>query len=99
MQNSETAGFELMSDEELVRCYNGGVQDAFGELSVRYIFVIRSEAGNIKLGNDRKDIPFDIILRFIRADDMPDDLCGIVGPCDEDSLAACIQGLICRIFG
>ena len=60
---------------------------------------IRSEAGNIKLRNDRKDIPFDIILRFIRADDMPDDLCGIVGPCDEDSLAACIQGLICRIFG
>ncbi len=57
MQNSETAGFELMSDEELVRCYNGGVQDAFGELSVRYIFVIRSEAGKFyNMGIETDDL-------------------------------------------
>ena len=57
MLDSESAGFELKSDEELVEMYRNGIQDAFGELSVRYIFVIRSaSAGLYNMGVETDDL-------------------------------------------
>lgn len=58
MQNVEfPEKYELMSDEELVELYNGGVQDAFGELSVRYIFVIRNRSADLyNMGIEAEDL-------------------------------------------
>lgn len=49
--------FELFSDEELVAMYNEGVQDAFGELSVRYIVVIRNRSADLyHMGVEAEDL-------------------------------------------
>ncbi len=46
-----------LSDEELVALYKQGVQDAFGELSVRYIVVIRNRsAGLYNMGVEAEDL-------------------------------------------
>ena len=49
--------YELLSDEELVELYNSGVQDAFGELSVRYIVVIRNRSADLyDMGVEAEDL-------------------------------------------
>ncbi len=46
-----------LSDEELVALYKQGVQDAFGELSVRYIVVIRNRSvGLYNMGVEAEDL-------------------------------------------
>ncbi len=44
---SDSCEFVSMPDEELVNCYRQGMQDAFAELSVRYLFVIRSRCRDL----------------------------------------------------
>ncbi|MBQ8135397.1 MAG: sigma-70 family RNA polymerase sigma factor [Clostridia bacterium] len=39
--------YETLSDEQLVKLCNNGVQEAFSALSVRYIFVIRNKTAEI----------------------------------------------------
>ncbi len=56
-ENELSESFELLSDEELVGLYNDGVQDAFGELSVRYIFVIRNKSADLyHMGVEAEDL-------------------------------------------
>ena len=58
MQQPETSEkYELMSDEELVGLYQSGVPDAFGELSVRYIVVIRNRSSDLyHMGIEAEDL-------------------------------------------
>lgn len=58
MQQSETSEkYELMSDEELVRLFQSGIPDAFGELSVRYIVVIRNRSSDLYwMGIEAEDL-------------------------------------------
>ncbi len=58
MQQPETSEkYELMSDEELVRQYQSGIPDAFGELSVRYIVVIRNRSSDLyQMGIEAEDL-------------------------------------------
>ncbi len=58
MQEVDFQGdYEQLCDEELVELYNCGVQDAFGELSVRYILVIRNRsAGLYNMGVEAEDL-------------------------------------------
>lgn len=39
--------YETLSDEQLVKLCNNGVQEAFSALSVRYIFVIRNKSAEL----------------------------------------------------
>lgn len=49
--------YERLSDEELVSLYKQGVQDAFGELSVRYIVVIRNRSSGLyNMGVEAEDL-------------------------------------------
>ena len=51
------SNYEHLSDEELVVLYNRGIQDAFGELSVRYIVVIRNRSAALyNMGVEAEDL-------------------------------------------
>ncbi len=50
-------GLEHMTDEEVVKLYQDGVQDTFGELSVRYICVIRNKSADFyDMGIEAEDL-------------------------------------------
>ncbi len=92
-----TAKYNALTDEQLVGLYRGGEQEAFAELAVRYMSVIRSKASELDgLGAEADDLFQEGLIALDRAAagfdfDGAASFCTYAGACIRNRLISAIR--------